>query len=90
MKGQLPGNVIKERAAALRDIGERKLAAYATQFVGQTLEIVIEGGEVGGKKKGLTRNYLPVQVVASAAEQGDCLQVKIFSARFGALEGDLV
>ncbi len=90
MKGQLPGNVIKERAARLREIGERKLSAYATQFVGKTLEIVIEGGEDDGRKKGLSRNYLPVWIDAAGVEQGDCLQVVISAARSGYLEGRLV
>lgn len=90
MKGQLPGNIIKERAAKLREIGERKLAAYATQFVGRSLEVVIEGGEADGKKKGLSRNYLSVRVDASGVEQGDCVQVAISSSRSGALEGMIV
>lgn len=90
MKGQLPGNIIKERAAKLREIGERKLAAYATQFVGHTVEIVVEGGETEAKKKGLSRNYLSVLVDASAAEQGDVLQVKIFAASLGMLTGEII
>lgn len=90
MEGQLPVNLIKDRAAKLREIGERKLSAYATQFVGQTLEIVIEGGEVDGKKKGLSRNYLPIRVDAPAAEQGNCLQVKTYAASSGVLFGEIV
>lgn len=90
MKGQLPGDIIKQRAAKLREIGERKLAAYATQFVGQTLEIVIEGGEVDGKKKGLSRNYLPVLIDAPGVEQGSCLQVEVSAARSGLLYGAIV
>lgn len=88
LKGQLPGDVIKDRAARLRKIGERKLAEYAAQFVGQSLEIVIEGGGADGRKKGLSQNYLPVWVDADGLVQGDCLKVIITATSSGVLSGE--
>ncbi len=89
MKEQLPGNVIKERAARLRAIGAQKLAAYAQQFVGQTLEVVIEGGETDGLKKGLAANYLSVYVDARV-EQGQSVLAEIETNRNGVLYGKIV
>jgi threonylcarbamoyladenosine tRNA methylthiotransferase MtaB len=89
MKEQLPGNFIKERAARLREIGKQKLAEYAQQFVGQTLDVVVEGGEVDGKKKGLSDNYLSVWLPSAGLVQGQCLQVKIEARQEGDLSGEI-
>ncbi len=39
--GQLPGDIIKQRAARLRQIGERKYVDYCHRFIGKELEVVI-------------------------------------------------
>lgn len=89
MKGQLPGDIIKARAAQLREIGERKLTVYADRFIGQVLQVVVEGGEMDGLKKGLSQNYLQVQLAAGGLEQGSLLPVEIYSSRSGILSGNL-
>ena len=77
MLNQLPGNIIKERAARLRRIGDWKLVDFSRQFVGKQLEVVFEGGVQNGLRKGLSQNYLAVRCDAVAAEQGETLPVKI-------------
>ncbi len=89
MKNQLPGNIIKERAAQLRQIGAEKLSAYSEQFIGQTLEVVIEGGEQDGLRKGLAQNYLPVWVAGENLNQGDCLNLRISGQWKDGLKGTL-
>ena len=89
LKEQLPGNIIKQRAAKLREIGERKLTDYADGFIGQTLDIVIEGGVTNGQKKGLAANYLQVHVAADGVEQGDLIPVKITKSCAGILTGEI-
>jgi len=89
MAGQLPGDIIKQRAVRLRQIGEQKLADYSRQFVGQTLAVVIEGGEVAGRKKGLSQNYLPIWLSAAEVEQGQCLPVAIAGYRSDGLYGKI-
>lgn len=90
MQNQLPGNVIKARAARLRQIGEKKLAAYSAGFVGRQLEVVVEGGEQKGRRKGLSQNYLPVWLEDTAVEQGQCVQVRIIGLAEDGLRGALV
>ncbi|SHI43454.1 threonylcarbamoyladenosine tRNA methylthiotransferase MtaB [Malonomonas rubra DSM 5091] len=85
MKDQLPGNIIKERAAELRQIGEDKLKEYAEQFVDKELQVVIEGGKDKGFKKGLSQNYLQVRVISENLQQGQCCRVKIERAEQGVL-----
>ncbi len=77
MPEQISGAVIKDRAAQLRQIGEEKNRSFAQKFIGSELEIVIEGGEADGLRKGISGNYLPVWVPANAAEPGALRRVKI-------------
>jgi len=87
MERQLPGNIIKQRAAKLRQIGDEKLTEYAKQFIDKVLQVVVEGGEVDGCKKGLSQNYLQVRVASDRLQQGDCCRVKIERAEQGVLYG---
>jgi len=77
MPSQLSGDIIKARAARLRKIGEDKLFNFSQRFIGAEFDLVIEGGEVEGKRKGLTPNYLSVSVPMIAAEPGTLRRVKI-------------
>ncbi|SEA15401.1 threonylcarbamoyladenosine tRNA methylthiotransferase MtaB [Desulfuromusa kysingii] len=77
MPDQVPGDVMKARAAQLRQIGREKNRNFAQQFVGSELEIVIEGGEDDDLRKGLSRNYLPVWVPATSVEPGELLKVRV-------------
>ena len=89
MSGQIPGDVIKHRAAQLRELGERKLTEFARSFIGRDLEVIIEGGENDGRGKGLSENYLNVSLPAIGLVQGDCRQVRIVEEQDGVLIGDL-
>ncbi|MCD6581840.1 MAG: tRNA (N(6)-L-threonylcarbamoyladenosine(37)-C(2))-methylthiotransferase MtaB [Desulfuromusa sp.] len=90
MSDQVPGTVIKERAALLRQIGENKNLNFAQRFVGSQLEVVIEGGEVDSLRKGLSQNYLPVWVPAAYAKPGELLWVKVTGQGKEGLIGEVV
>ena len=78
LPGQLAGDVIRERATLLRQVGIRKNSAFAQRFVGSRLELVMEGGGAADKShKGLSQNYLPVWVDAAHVHQGKRLDVMI-------------
>jgi len=87
MPDQVPGEIIKERAAVLRQIGIEKNQCFARKFIGSELQIVIEGGGADGMRKGLSQNYLPVWVPAASAEPGELLQVKITGEYRDGLKG---
>jgi threonylcarbamoyladenosine tRNA methylthiotransferase MtaB len=90
MPDQLPGDVIKERAKILRQIGDVKYQRYLEQFVGQRVELVIEGGENNGKRKGLTQHYLPVWVPAENTHQGQLLNVLVTGYGEQGLDAELI
>lgn len=90
MPEQISATTIKERAALLRQIGEKKHQNFAQRFIGAELEVVIEGGETDGFRKGLSANYLSVQVPVVTAEPGELLRVKIINLSKDGLVGELV
>ena len=61
---KLPGKVsaqeIKRRAAALRELGEKKRRAFATRFCGVRLNVLLEERTAGGLLSGYSRNYVRV------------------------------
>jgi len=86
-------DVIKQRCAALRKLGNEKKAAFFRKMVGQTREVLIEGrrDKSSGRLLGLTTNYVPVYI-----DGDDYLINKRISCRItGALDhrgvsGDIV
>jgi len=70
MPGQLPGNLIKERAAHLRLIGSKKSAMYARSYIGKELEVVVESGGQDGLFRGISREYLAVRFAGEEHEIG--------------------
>lgn len=87
MSGQIAAEVIKVRAATLRTLGEVKQQAFARRFVGQILEVVVEGQGKGGGSRGLSRNYLPVRFSTAVAAEGRCSLVRITGMGGSELEG---
>jgi len=61
LPGQVPPDVIRERARQLRDLGESKAAAYRATRAGQAADGVVSGRQ-GGRVEVLTQDYLSVYV----------------------------
>lgn len=77
MKGQLRGDLIKARAARLREIGERKQRDFAESFIGRDLEVVIEGGREGELSRGLSRNYLSILFPGDEGVEREVTRVRV-------------
>lgn len=87
MPDQVHGSIVKERAARLRAMGERKHREFAQGFIGRTLEVVVERGVGRSECRGLTRNYLNVLFPGNARLAGQRLPVTVGAWRDGALHG---
>src|SRR5438445_10958606 len=61
LPGQVPPDIIRERARELRDLGESKAAAYRATRAGQAADGVVSG-RPGGRVGGLAQDYLSVDV----------------------------
>jgi threonylcarbamoyladenosine tRNA methylthiotransferase MtaB len=87
---QVSGSVAKERAAKLRALGDGKTRVYSEHFIGQEVEVVEEGGQLSGWRKGLTRHYLPLFFNSPEEHTGCCVRVRVLRLSDRGLEGDWV
>jgi threonylcarbamoyladenosine tRNA methylthiotransferase MtaB len=64
----LPGQVKKERARRMRELGARKKREFCTSFIGRRASVLIEEkvDSQTGLRRGFSRNYLPVAVAGAA------------------------
>jgi len=89
MPDQLPGDLIKARAAQLRELGEQKHRRFAGRFIGTVLDLVVEGGRENGYCRGLSRNYLAVRFPGGEELQGQRVAVNVTGWSEGILSGEL-
>ncbi|MEE9912446.1 MAG: tRNA (N(6)-L-threonylcarbamoyladenosine(37)-C(2))-methylthiotransferase MtaB [Deltaproteobacteria bacterium] len=59
---RVPEKIKKERAAILRDLGQKKREIFSRRFLGKTLPVLVEQSrdKKTGLAKGFSHNYLPV------------------------------
>jgi threonylcarbamoyladenosine tRNA methylthiotransferase MtaB len=80
----VPGDVVRERAATIRALGEEKNWAFVAAFIGRSLEVVAEG-----RYKGLSLNYLSVFFVGAEGLEGKRMEFRVVGASPTGLEGRL-
>ena len=73
--GRVGQGEIKRQAEALRDLGERKRAAFARRFVGARLSVLLEAREPRGNLSGYSRNY--IRVAASGPDELKNCEVEV-------------
>jgi threonylcarbamoyladenosine tRNA methylthiotransferase MtaB len=73
---QMPRELIKARAARLRDAASERRAHWLGGLVGTTQRVLIEGGG-----KGHADNFAPVLV--AGAQRGDLMDVRITGCEAG-------
>ncbi len=76
-KGRVDPRVIKERAAELRDLGERKRNLFYQGCLQEEFQVLGEGwdSEQPGVMKGRSDNYLPVLFRSDHIREGQLVQV---------------
>jgi threonylcarbamoyladenosine tRNA methylthiotransferase MtaB len=85
LPGRLSESVIGERSAALRTLGDERARAFRRRFVGRTLDAVVLAPDRGGRTRGLTGNYIEVEIVRGATREREIAEIRVLSA-----EGDSV
>jgi threonylcarbamoyladenosine tRNA methylthiotransferase MtaB len=95
MEDQIDEEVKNARVHELIDLSERNQLAYAKQFVGQTLEVIPEGGPKGasegsGEVMGYSDNYLQIVFEGSEELIGQVCEVKLTEAGVNENRGVLV
>lgn len=84
----VPGEVIRQRARELREIGHQKRRRFYAGFLHTQVSVLVEGGGAGNQDMGhgTTDNYLPVRFEGQARE-GDLVGVHLRSLGSDGLEG---
>ncbi len=59
---QVPIAVARERAKKLAELSRLKRLAFAERYIGSTLSVLFESGEIDGYRLGVTANFLKVGV----------------------------
>ena len=93
MENQVPDNVKNSRATIIKEISKEKLNKFIEKNLGKTLEVLIEKhpDKHSQNLKGMTRNYLTVQIPSDRTDLFNTLQmVKLVKFENGKIYGELV
>ena len=93
MENQVPDNVKNSRATIIKEISKEKLNNFIEKNIGKTLEVLIEKhpDKHSQNLKGMTRNYLTVQIPSDRTDLFNTLQmVKLVKFENGKIYGELV
>lgn len=79
---QVPEREKKARAQKLRALSDEKNMVYRQRFLGQTLNVIVEESEPGEPLKGMSENYLKIEIDPNGQvlKPNDWIQVQIQSA----------
>lgn len=93
METQVPDDVKNSRATIIKEISKEKLNKFIEKNLGKTLEVLIEKhpDKHSQNLKGMTRNYLTVQIPSDRTDLFNTLQmVKLVKLENGKIYGELV
>lgn len=93
MENQVPDDVKNSRATIIKEISKEKLNNFIEKNLGKTLEVLIEKhpDKHSQNLKGMTRNYLTVQIPSDRTGLFNTLQmVKLVKFENGKIYGELV
>lgn len=93
MENQVPDDVKNSRATIIKEISKEKLNKFIEKNLGKTLEVLIEKhpDKHSQNLKGMTRNYLTVQIPSDRTDLFNTLQmVKLVNFENGKIYGELV
>lgn len=93
MENQVPDDVKNSRATIIKEVSKEKLNKFIEKNIGKTLEVLIEKhpDKHSQNLKGMTRNYLTVQIPSDRTDLFNTLQmVKLVKFENGKIYGELV
>lgn len=93
MENQVPDDVKNSRATIIKEISKEKLNNFIEKNIGKTLEVLIEKhpDKHSQNLKGMTRNYLTIQIPSDRTDLFNTLQmVKLVKFENSKIYGELV
>lgn len=85
MPGQVPERVRKQRAAAIEEAASARRTAFAAQFTGRRVRVLVERVDRGGLAAGWSGEYMETRLPAAGVRRGDIVDVAVSST-----EGDIL
>jgi len=79
----------KKRMKIMIEMGNRKKFAFANQFIGSTVEVLLEENK-NGKWSGLTGNYMRIQIDDEDSLYNHLRRVKIVDVQDDRIRGELI
>jgi threonylcarbamoyladenosine tRNA methylthiotransferase MtaB len=73
----VPREIIAARSQALRNLSETQSLAFRKQFIGETVEVIVEAGASDGLRHGRCERYFSVHFPAESAGPGDAVRVTV-------------
>ncbi|MEE9149916.1 MAG: tRNA (N(6)-L-threonylcarbamoyladenosine(37)-C(2))-methylthiotransferase MtaB [Candidatus Tectomicrobia bacterium] len=86
---RVPPQVVQQRSRLLRELSERKKAAFYRGFTGRTLRVLFERREHSGLYTGFSDNYIKVGVATDANVANQLLSVRLQEVDTGIAVGTL-
>jgi threonylcarbamoyladenosine tRNA methylthiotransferase MtaB len=77
LPGQVPVAVARERAKILAELSRLKRLAFAERYIGSTVSVLFESGEMDGYRLGVTANFLKVGVPSNIDLANHLKEVRI-------------
>jgi threonylcarbamoyladenosine tRNA methylthiotransferase MtaB len=80
LPNQVPIAVARERAKKLAELSRLQRLAFAERYIGSTVTVLFESGEVDGYRLGVTANFLKVGVASNIDLTNHLKEVRITGA----------
>jgi len=80
LPNQVPTEVARERAKILAELSRLKRLAFAERYIGSTVSVLFESGNVDGFRSGVTANFLKVGVPSDIDLTNQTKEVQIIGA----------
>ena len=81
--------IIKQRHKALTELAEKTARRFREQFVGETVEVLIERIDASGRANGYSERYVRVSFLAAEATPGQIVRVRALRVTSSGLEGSV-
>lgn len=90
LKPHVSGNIISDRAEAVKELSRAKKNAFASAQVNKILTAITEGQDTQGCMTGTTSNYLKIDMVGSRLRRGSVVVVRSVAVSSDRLIGVMI
>ena len=90
LKPQIAGNIISDRAEAVKELSRHKKEAFASVQANKILDVIAEEEDAQGYTTGTTSNYLKIDMKGSRLNRGSVVFVRSIAANSDRLRGVMI